>query len=780
MDNKTLKSLEFDKVLKVISGYARSEASASEILAIVPFHNREAMETRSGAVSEIRQLISDKTLLGLSRFSDISAALKSVAPEGALLDADEYLAIKEVIAILGILSRQLSERDDLPRLHAIASGLTGFPELKKILDKTFDREGRVVDGASTELSSIRSKIRGLSSRIDRRLTELVREEHVTPFLQDDFITKRGERWVIPVRMDAKGEVAGVVHDVSNSGETAFIEPLEIIGTVNELENLIAEEKGEVIRILKSVCRKIREVAPELGRQFEILVRLDLLNSIALFSTRFSMFAPVFNDESAIRIKEARHPLLLLQQQAGGMVEVIPLDLTLEPGERVMVITGPNAGGKTITIKTAGLLLVMALSGLHVPASPASTFPLASNLLVDIGDDQSIEEALSTFSSHISRIARIISEAEPGSVVLLDEVGTGTEPLQGAAIASAVLKELQARGAVVFATTHLTDIVAFVHKAEGMVNASMAFDPESHRPLYRLTPGEPGQSHALEMAERYGLPKGVIAFAREMLGGQNVELQELMADLKAKAAAHEEARRLLEREEARIEERGVEADENLKAAKTVKRHAREEALQEVKEMIVDARREVRGLINEGKKKPKEALKALEEKGRAVEEELTEFSDAPPLSLDEVKVGDSVFVKSIGFDAKVVEIDAKRSRITVESGALRLESALADLATRSGKKGPSKRGAKKSSVEPSESDSSIKLIGLRVEEALQKLEAFMDGAVVSGLTEARIIHGVGTGALLKAVRSYLEEHPGVESFRRGVQAEGGDGVTVVGLR
>ncbi|MBE9503712.1 MAG: endonuclease MutS2, partial [Proteobacteria bacterium] len=538
--------------------------------------------------------------------------LEKVRPENALIDAQDFLDIKTVLAVISDISSVDFEAAHCPQLKELTARLIGFPELLDRLGWTFDSEGKVVDDASVELYEIRKRLKSLNARIGNRLKEMVREENVAKFLQDDFITKRGERWVIPVRMDAKGEVAGVVHDVSSSGETAFMEPLEIIGLSNELGNLAADEKAEVIRILREICDEIRQDRDELLKQYKILIHLDLLNSIATYAEKLQMSPANINESSAVKLREAKHPLLISMEKSGTIKKVVPLSLTLEGEDRVMVITGPNAGGKTITMKTVGLLIVMAMSGIPIPAHPESTLPFTTNLLVDIGDEQSIESSLSTFSAHIARISKILEESSKGAVILLDEIGTGTEPAQGAAIACAILNELSNRGSLVLATTHLTDIIGFVYKTPGMMNASMAFDDTSHEPLYRLKEGEPGQSHAIETAIRFGLPREVTDFAGKLLGGMSAEFHELLKSLKEKGANYDALKAELEKERASLQEKSEKIKEKLKGAEDKKRSAYEEGLKEALTFLTNAKREARAILEETKKSPRMAIAKLEEK------------------------------------------------------------------------------------------------------------------------------------------------------------------------
>ena len=502
--------LEFHKLLSVISAYAHSEGTKEAVLNIRPFQRREEIETRFGQIQELHRISQQGNPLKLSAFSDISHFIKRARPEGAVLEAVELSAFVPVLSIASEISSQIMGDEELPFLRDLAGTLTGHPDILKRLRKSIDSEGNILDTASSLLSSLRGQKRRLENNIQKNLEEMTRDSRVAVFLQDDFITKRAGRWVIPVRMDSKGQVPGVVHDVSKSGETAFIEPLGILHQSNELENIIAEEKAEEIRILRNLSTQIRERADEITEDYKSIVRFDLLHCIARFSELMHMQVPLVREAGRIHLVQGRHPLLSLALlKTGQGQKVVPLDVTLGGEDTVMVITGSNAGGKTISLKTIGLLLVMALSGMPVPADSSSIFPLVKKMLIDIGDEQSIENSLSTFSAHVSNISEIIRNADEETMVLIDELGTGTDPDEGAALSCAVLKEVQQRGALVFATTHLTGIKGFVHRTGGMMNASMEFDQKTLTPLYRLRMGDPGQSHALDIARKYGLPDRVL-------------------------------------------------------------------------------------------------------------------------------------------------------------------------------------------------------------------------------------------------------------------------------
>ena len=768
---ETLQALQFDKILRTIAGYANSDATRDALLDVRPLEERRAIEQRFGQVEEIRGLERMGIVLPLAPFEDIRPHLETVRPEGAILDPRDLVAFVPALRVMEAVARQFAYRTDIPLLMGLAGQVTGFADILDPLEASLDGEGHILDTASRLLLELRTRKRGLTARIRKRLEEIVREKRTAIFLQDDFITQRAGRWVIPVRMDSKGMVAGVVHDVSNSGETAFMEPLEIIGLANELENLSADEKAEQIRILREICGWIREDADAVAAQFRAIVHLDLLNSIARFARLMEAETPTINDASELRLREARHPLLMLMHRERDNREVVPLDLALGGDARCMIVTGPNAGGKTIALKTAGLLLVMALSGIPVPAAATSTFPLVTNLLVDIGDEQSI--------AHISNIAAILRQADARTLVLMDELGTGTEPGQGAAIACAVLHDLLEKGSLVLATTHLTDIIGFVQRTPGMVNASMEFDLRTFTPIYRLKTGEPGQSHAIEIARRYGLPEPVIEFAQGMVGRLEAEFHALLAELKEKRSLHEEALAGLDRRSREMAESERLLAESIAAAGLREREILEKGRQESLEIIRAAKRDVNAIIDEARKEKgrlaNERLRLAEQEAEA---KLRELRQEKELTLDEIAEGDTLFVRPIGYDAMVIAVDRKHARIRVRAGQMEMELLPSDVAPPAGKAVATK---KKKGPLPEEQELSreLNIIGLRVDDALPELERFLNRASLEGRAEVRVIHGKGTGALMRAVRDYLDGHPLVSGFRTGDRYEGGDGATVVTL-
>jgi DNA mismatch repair protein MutS2 len=780
----TLELLEFHKVLTLITEFANSEASRASILGIVPLNVREDIEMRLQLIAEIRRLSHAGTPLNLFQFADISQHFRKLRPEGAVLDAIELADFIPFLQISSGIAESTRDRSDIPAFSRLAGTLTGFPDILKTLEKSLDGEGNILDTASFLLADLRSQIRRLEVRIRKRLEEFTRDERLSPFLQDDFVTMRSGRWVIPVRMDSKGMIPGVVHDISKSGETAFIEPLSIINLSNELENLISDQKAEELRILRTICSMIRGVIEECEEEYRIVVYIDVLSSIARYADTLDMESPAVTDALSIQIDNARHPLLQLSLgKADTPRTIVPLDIDLGGEQTVMVITGANAGGKTIAIKTIGLIILMALSGMPVPAASSSTIPLISNLLVDIGDEQSIENNLSTFSAHMSNISQILKNREPGTVVLIDELGTGTDPDEGAALACSILKHIRETGALVFATTHLSDIKGFVHRTEGMLNASMEFDQKTFTPLYRLRVGEPGQSHALDIAERYGIPRSVIRDARGLLGTMKAELDQMINDLNARRIEHENAMRHLAEQVTGMEKKNRDLADMLAAAEEQKREMLAEAYCKASAIISDTKRQMNIFLDEIKKKEKaermRVIKKVEESHKFVTEKLREWDEKMMRlpTIEEIRKGDAVFIRSLGQDAVVTDINTRNKRLKVATRNMEIEVPFTDISY----------GDKKSPVAPEAVTTpdtfdiqvpvKIILVGLRVDEAISRLERFLNDASLSDLPEVIVVHGIGKGLLAKAIHEHLNGHPLVKKYRSGTQEEGGAAVTMV---
>lgn len=786
ISENSLVLLEYPKLLGVLTEQAQGQATRQAVLDIRPFENLPPIIQRQRLVEEIRKLKAQGTPLGLHPFSDLKPFLERVRPQGAVLEPQELSAFMPVLGLSRNLSWQIREAEHFHHLEGLTSQLKGFPDLLTFLERALDQEGNILDQASPWLGECRREIRQLEAQIRRKLEEMIREPRIAAFLQDDFITHRSGRWVIPVRMDSKTQIPGVVHDVSRTGETAFLEPLNIISLANQLENLMAEQKAEEIRILRELSTMIRKRADELEVEQGILVHLDLLACLAHLADRLRMEVPEVHEGKGIRLVQARHPLLSLSfEKKGSRKEVVPLDFELGAEATVMVVTGVNAGGKTIALKTAGLLLLMALSGMAVPALSNSRFPLLLELQADIGDEQSIESSLSTFSAHISRISQILKGADQRTLVLMDELGTSTDPVEGAAIGCAVLKDLQEKGALVLATTHLTEIKGFVHRTEGMVNASMEFDQRTLTPLYRLRMGEPGRSHALEIARQYGLPESILEKAQKLLTGREEGFEQLVADLNQKRREYEKALEALTREQEILagEEKKIEG--RLAETEKQQKEILAKAYQEATEIMAQTKRQMNLFLEELKKKDKAerrlALQKLREEEGVLSRKLRVLKGLGEESMDieSLHEGDRVFVRSLGCEAEVLVIFQKQQRLRVRAEGREIEVPLSDIGVKEGKSVLQRKTTPSVKVSLDSVPSRINLIGQRVDDALSLIEPFLNHASLAGLPEVLLVHGIGSGILARAVRDYLKGHPLVQGFKKGDRSEGGEGVTIVRL-
>jgi len=771
---EALRLIEYQRILEEISIYAKSPASKDLILSVRPLREIKDIDRRFNEITEMRRLISE-TELPVYEYSNISELLQRLRPEGSFLEPQNLYVLLRVLENIQRLKDLLDKRKDLPLLRDIIDRADDFDDLIEKISLSVSEEGEILDSASLELKDIRNRKRSIENRIRKRLDEIIRSKDLSSFLQDEYVTLRSGRWVIPLKADFKGKIPGIIHDVSRTGETLYVEPLEIIGLANEHENILAEEKTEEIRILKEIGSILRSRLSSIEESYKILLHIDMLQSIARFSERFGLEFPDITEDNEIVLREARHPVLLILKDKGLIEDVVPLDLELRGSRRIMVITGPNAGGKTIALKTVGLLSCLALSGIPIPASSNSKIPLFKNILVDIGDEQSIEESLSSFSGHVKNVTEIFERARSSTLILLDELGRATDPEEGTALGCAILEELFRKGATVIATTHLIGIAFYVHTKDGMVSASMDFDYKEMKPLYKLKAGEIGLSHGLKIAERYGMPRDILERARQYLEPQRLELEGLLQELRDK-------KEFLDRELKRlssIEEYLKEKEEGIKSKEeeieNKKEHILRKAYEEAKGLIDETKRLINQLLEEAKRKPKEALKALRKKEEEIEVHLKKSSQES--SAFEPEIGSTVYVKSLGYDGTVTRVEKESKKVRIRAGVFEIEIPFSEIGP---PRGISISQLYKDSLPEESVPDSINLIGLRVDEAISKLESYLNHAVLAGKQEIKIIHGIGKGRLKAAIRDYLNEHPIVERFSSGLPEEGGEGVTVVKVK
>lgn len=775
---EALRELDFFKVLELIEGYSNSEATKRLISHIYPSESIEKAKESLREFEEIKEYFERGGELPLSNFPDLEALLNKASKEGVIFDSTELRDFLKFLRVLDRVSLSVESLFNYKYLslkirQILGSHLSiGQPYLLERLENTVDEEGYILDTASSTLKFLRRQIRATEERIKEKLEEILNRKDIVPFLQDRFITKRNDRWVIPVRMDSKGQVRGKVHDISRSGETAFIEPDEIAGLSKRLEELRVEERLEEIRILKEISQDIHQISDTLAREFNLLCYLDKLCSIYNFSKRFKANAPDINLEDKIELIDAYHPLLLLTKDT-----VEPLNLFLRD-KKVLVITGPNAGGKTVAIKTVGLLSSMALAGLPIPASPSSSIPFFSSLYVDLYHEGSISEQLSSFASHVVKLKEIIEEADRESLVILDEIGTNTDPEEGSALACAIIEELRNRGTWTFVTTHLSKVKLFAASSEGMEVAAMLFDEGTMTPLYRLSIGSLTTSYALEVAKKYGFSEKLIKRAYEIKGSEDLKIYQLMSEIQRVKEEYERKLKELREAEEKLKRDREKIEIELKEAEQRRRKALEEGKREAELLIAKLKRELNQLYEEAKRADKRKLKEISQRVSEISQSFEEEKSTP---IYEVAVGEIVRVKNLNIVGKVIE--------TSEDGKIKIQTEGAQIEVKATQVEPVKDNVKREQIKLTkplreeklaEEVHKLDIRGMRVDEAIPLIERFINELSLSTSSKGYIIHGIGKGILKEAVRDYLREHPAVANFRKGEAKEGGEAVTVVELK
>ena len=787
MHDKSLTTLEYPKILDRLAREAAFSASKALALALRPSERLNDVRRLLALTTEARRLMELRPDIGVRGARDVRPHA-AAALRGTMLSPAELRDVLVTLRASGYLSRAIGRLDDsFPLLKALAVDLPARPALEGRIEESISEDGDVLDSASPTLRRLRADIRAAQQRLQDRLQTLVSEFRTA--LQEPIITMRSDRYVLPVRAEARSQVRGIVHDQSGSGATVFVEPLVIVEMNNRLKQLQLEEREEVERILLELSGLVAADAPYVTLAVELLAEIDLQLAKARLAGEQRASEPAVNAAGRVRFFQARHPLL------SG--RVVPIDFHLGGDFSMVVITGPNTGGKTVALKTVGLLTVMAQSGLHIPAQDGSEIAVFTSVFADIGDEQSIEQSLSTFSSHLSRIIEILREAGEQTLVLLDELGAGTDPSEGSALARAMLSHLLERRVTTIATTHYSELKAFAHEHAGVVNASVEFDVETLSPTYRLSIGLPGRSNALAIAARLGLPAAIIEDARVFLGTAGVEMESLLEGIQAdrRAAADERYRLSMERAEA--EHQRHEAQRLREEAEEERAHVLNEArtqargeLETLRAELARLRASVRqpDLTRETLEAARTATRALEEAAAPVPQRRRSRRAATDGDRDErlpgpIAVGDAVRILSMDQRGEVLSLSEARGEAEVQLGALKLRVPLADLERISRRK--ARAEDRPALTLPTLADREppalqLDLRGSRVEEALPALDQYLNDAMLSGLASVRLLHGKGTGALRQAIREQLAHHPLVRSFAAAPDREGGEGVTVATLR
>ena len=803
MNEHSFKVLEYHELLALIAGYTQSQLGADIVQNIRPQSQLTAIQSRRNLYGDLLGMAETSLSLPPLRIDDISQILREVAPDGAVVAGVDLNAVRGVLDVCYDLQAFLTKPECLQfsYLQKLAAPLNPCDQLRFDIARSIDSDGAVLDSASPKLRELRRACITTEAKIQRYLDTLVKSNEIGDNAQERFVTMRNGRFVIPIRKDARTSLTGIVHDMSNSGQTMFVEPNETLGWGNDLARLRVEERDEVRRILAVLSGQVRLAADSIRVNQRIIAELDAAAAVARWAVAYGCHFPNFG--GYLSLHQARHPLLMAQfRKMGGGRDVVPLDLELPKGTKILAITGSNTGGKTIALKTTGLLALAAQSGLPIPASQDSQFAIYDHILADIGDEQSIEANLSTYSGHISNIASILEETWDGSsLVLLDELGSGTDPLEGGAIACAILAAFIKRKAVTITTTHLGMVKNYVQQHPQMTNAAVRFDVNSLKPLFILDIGRPGASYALLTAKRIGMPADILADAEKHLSGEHLRMEEMLAKMEADQKTLAEQARQIEETNRELIQKRDQLRSELDSLRNDRKKLTNEAYQKAQAIVDNTRRDMENLVREIREKAKrksnddndvqtdEIAKMrdkLADRERRIQQGLRTSSNRPaaPVTADELQVGKKVWIERLNAHGKIVSVSENKKTIIVSVDGVNFTMKAADLQKPTEKDEPPKPTVVKIVAPIVKGDTSheINLIGLRVEDALEQLEPFINRSIMARIDEIRVVHGFGTGRLRAGIHEWLRRQPAVRSFRLGREPHdiGGAGCTIVSLR
>jgi len=792
MNEHALGVLEFDKVVSMLVDRTSFPPGAERAARLTPTADLLSITSDLERVSELRTLLDEGARPPLEGARDVRAVIGRSSREGASLSGEELVDVgRTLAAIREARSFFSSRRAGLARLWTIAERLTPHDDVATAIAKAIDEATfEVRDDASKALSKIRRAISKMRDRLDEKLGAILQKELAAGTVQEASVHLRNGRHVLPIKRAARSKFKGIVHDQSQSGVTLFVEPLATIELNNELSELAVEERKEIERILRELTSAVGAHAEDLARSVEALGELDFVRAKAFLSRDLDAVSPALNREGRLSARNARHPVLHAVARESG-ADVVPLSMELGGDASTLLISGPNAGGKTVALKTIGLLTLMAQSGLHVPADADTELSVFRDVFADIGDEQSIEQSLSTFSSHLRVIGEILAESNGETLVLIDEMGAGTDPDEGASLAIAVLEDLTERRVPTIATTHLGAIKTHVHGRLGMANGSMAFDPTSLEPTFRFVPDVPGASHALAIAESLGLPEGVIKRARELRDADAARVEDLLVDLSERERRLSEALERVGVEEERVKLLRKDYEERLDGVKGERKQIRAEALAEAREILGRARALVEETVKEVRARDaarqaiREARAKLSRRRaevvRALEEEAVEEPDEGERPA-ELRQGMRVAVATLGRQGELLDLPDGKGKVRVRIKGRTVEVSADDLrSVPEAADEPVREARLTYDVSVSDSfDTELNLRGMTTDEVGDAIERFVSAALVHGISTLRIVHGKGTGALRTRTHEVLRGMPGVKSFRLGVWGEGDTGVTILELK
>ena len=790
MTERTLRVLEFTKIRGQMMQYCESEMGAALCENLEPTNRIDDVRRMQQETREAHDIL---TYLGgspMSAFSDVRpqlhlAEIGSTLSPRALLDIGASLR-----AARSVRDALVNKREGTPMLTANASRLSVFKSIEQAITDAIISEEEIADRASPELFTIRRKMRACNERVRDKLNNMIHSPTYAKYLQDTIITMRGDRYVLPVKQEYRSLVPGIVHDQSATGATIFVEPISVVEIGNELKQLISSERAEIERILRMLSAQVAPEAAAMADNLAILAQLDFAFAKAALAKSMFAVEPKINDEGRIRIVRGRHPLI-------DPEKVVPLDIRLGQDFTSLIITGPNTGGKTVTLKTTGLFTLMAQSGLQVPGEYGTELAVFDDVFADIGDEQSIEQSLSTFSGHMKNIVSILENVTPDSLVLFDELGAGTDPTEGAALAQAILSTLLSMKTRTVATTHYSELKEFALTTPGVENASVEFDVSTLRPTYRLSIGIPGKSNAFEISRKLGLPEFVIGKAKDLLSKEAVRFEDVIANAEYHRQIAEKERKIAE--EARQEMVAIrnQAEAERKKLEDQRDRAIKKAKDEAKRIVENARRESEAVISELRAMKKAGgaqeheIQRVKKKMEQTQEALADKKEVGGEIPKTVKPGDMVHIASMDVDATIVTAPDAKGYVQLKVGMMKMRAQLSDLRTMTTTQQMIKKEQKKLERKKSMREQRIDVMtrtvrqeidvrGMALDEALPEVQKFLDDAMLSSLGEVSIIHGNGMGVLRSGIQDCLRRHPCVSSFRLGRYGEGETGVTIVSLK
>jgi DNA mismatch repair protein MutS2 len=766
-----LSALEFDRILDLIAMEAKSTLGKDAVARRHPLPTLTECENAQGDLADMRRFVQTEGLLPLAGLTDVAPLLA----RESVLELDESWRGVRAVRATQALRETCTRTVGFTRLAAIATAIPELDELVGKLNKFFTKDGKLREDASAELKAIRKRVQEKRNAVQRALNDVMNRHHDA--VQEQLIVLRGDRYCIPVRTDHRNAIPGILHERSGSGASVFIEPMQAIELNNDLADLLLQEREEIARILRFISQLIADAAGEIRVAIKIAGEIDALQACAIFADVIGAHRPSFNNDRRLHLIDARHPLLDERVQETDQA-VVPVTVELNGATPTLIISGPNAGGKTVALKTTGLLVAMGMSGLPVPAADGSMIPIVDGIHVLVGDDQSVLEHLSTFSAYLTRLKRVIAAATHRSLVLLDELGSGTDPEEGAALAAAVIEYFLEKGALLIVTTHLSSVKSFAMNDSRVINASMEFD--GGHSTYRLIVGIPGRSRAIEVAQMIGLPSPIIDRARERLGSKYVEVDQLVGMLQNKMSNVLEQSAQLEKRQAAVEEERNALEASRKKFDAERAKLGSSYREELERLRDDVSRQVSNEI-----KNLRANANARQVVTTLTQPIEKAIEFIPTEEREVHVGDQAehrkfkvrgVVESIDRAKAVFNVSGKRMTVDVKDLAP-LSVAQAIPPARKTKQAGLPAPHRAADVIPASAE--LNLIGQRVDDALDESDKFLDRALLEGKQAVRIIHGFGTGALRKAVREHLRTHPAVKSWRPGNENEGGDGATVAVL-